>query len=217
MKPAAFDRPWTAAELATLRRCYAVGGYLAALPHLPGRTAGAVLHKARRIGLVRRRRWTREDDAALRRLWSQALSLRTVAKQLGRTRATIYWRAQKLGLTGRVPPDHEYLTDAARRTGYCTTQLRRILRRAGVAIKVAFGRPTRSRTGRRFHVVETFAVDEALEAYHRTEPAESIARRLGVSGDLLRGRARLAGLRAPAKKAHLRLTDEQARQLLEAA
>jgi hypothetical protein len=214
MTPLSFARPWTADELATLSRAYARGGYKAALAELPGRTSTSIMHKAERLGVLRRRRWTAANDAELRDLWGDGLSLPRVAKALGRTEATTYWRAQKLGLTGKLPPDHESLSAAAVRTGYGTGQLRAILRWAGFPVKRAFSRPTRSR--KHFHIVDSLDVDEALARWHATEPLTPAARRLGVGVDALRKRLAAAGVVSPGHKRHLRVTDTQARAVLAA-
>ena len=199
---------WTVAEDAILRTVYPRDGIDGAKLALPARTESALFHRARRLGLQRRRRWTPSDDTHLRDLWSQGLRLSAIAKHLGRTKATTYWRAQKIGLPLGCPEDFEYLSAAAKRTGYCTSQLWRILGWAGVTVHAAVARPVKSRSGRRMHVVDPLDVDDAIASWLKTETANSAAKRLGISGDRLRARLRQVGV-VTGKHQHARVTEEQ--------
>lgn len=200
---------WTPVEDATLRAAYVRGGYKAALLALPSRSKASVLHRANRLGVQVRRRWTKADDAALGALWELGLPLATIARELKRSPCTTYWRAQKLGLSLGCPPGFEYLSAAAERTGYCTTQLRPILAWAGVKLRTSLGRPTGAH--RRFHIVDPVEVDDALERWHATEPVQAAARRVGVSGDVLRRRLAMAGVqdRRTKKKQHWRVRADE--------
>lgn len=177
-------KPWTVREDNALRAAYLAGGYKAAVRALPGRTAGSIFHRAQRKGLLVRRRWTRADDERLRTLWDLGVAIAWVARELGRTQATTYWRAQKLGLPLGCPDGFEYLSVAADRTGYDASQLRRVLRWAGVPIRVSLGRPTQA--GRRFHIVDPLDVDDAIAAWHETETLHSAAQRFGVADETMR-------------------------------
>lgn len=187
--------PWTAEEDAVLREVYEREGHKRVSERLPQRSLSSIFHRANRLGLKARRRWSKADDNQLRDLWDSGVCIHTIAKTLGRTQRTTYWRAQQLGLRLGCPDSFEYLTVAAERTGYCTTQLRPILRWAGVNLKVALARPTKAR--RRFHIVDPFDVDDALERWHGTEPLETAARRLGVRGHVLRRWLRAVGVEEP--------------------
>jgi hypothetical protein len=201
-------QPWTEREDQALRDVYESQGYKSACAALPHRTTGAVFHRAQRLGLKARRRWTRADDAQLSDLWESGLRLAAIAAQLDRTPITTYWRAQKLGLALGCPPGFEYLSHAAERTGYDTSQLRPILRWAGVTIQVALARPTKAK--RRMHIVDPESVDEAVAAWHQTEPLEAAARRLGMCAETLRRRLRAIGVtdEGRPKKHHWRVRFE---------
>ena len=191
--------PWEPREIETLRESYARGGIEAARVALPYRSASALFHKAERVHVMRRRRWTIEDDARLRRLWDAETTLRQIAKQMGRSEATTYWRAQKLGLKLGCPDGWEYLTHAAKRAGFGTVQLRRILRWAGVAIRRAITRPGAKRrgrpgAGRLTYVVAPGDVDAAVESWLETETLERAARRNGICGETLARRLRAIGI-----------------------
>lgn len=151
------------------------------------------------------RHWTTAEDRRLRNLWGSA-SLYRVAATLGRTALTVHWRARKLGLVCGVPEGHEYLTHAAKRTGFSVSQLRRILRAADVSICCTISRPTRAK--RRFHYVDPLDVDDAVAAWATTETVEAAARARGLVGETLRQALIRAGLEAPARKRYWRVPSE---------
>lgn len=99
-------RRWTAAEDTTVRDGYADGRtcrHIAEL--LPGRTAGAVTARARKLGLTTyARRWTEADDERLRRLLGSR-SPAQLARALGRTPEALRRRTRTLGLATAAPPD----------------------------------------------------------------------------------------------------------------
>jgi len=207
------QRPWTATEIAFLRDHYLVDGATRIARDLD-RTFSSVANRARRLGLLRKRRWTRGDDLKLELLWDTT-TLRGLSKKLGRTQATIYARAQKLGLGLGCPNGFEYLTAAAERTGFDTGQLRVVLRAAGVKVRVAMARPGPRQSKRKYHYVPPEAVDEAVALWNRSETIESAARRHGVCGDSIRrwlDEARAAGASIPAeptqRKARWRLPSD---------
>lgn len=210
---------WSDAERALLTAAYAEGGYRAAMRALPGRSEASIYDAAARLGLQRRKRWTRDEDNSLRDFWSWGMSLETIARRLERTPSAVYWRGRHLGLIAGAPPDFEHLTAAALRAGYATTQLRKILAWAGVRVRRSLSRPMKGSRKRRFSIVETVALDEALARWHATEPVECAARRHGVTGAHLRRLLRRAGLiPAPSKThKHIRVTDDQVRAVLGAA
>lgn len=179
----ALASPWTVAEDAVLRARYdsEPAELIAASMD---RTLSAVFHRARRLGLKRRRRWTAEDDRCLVALWG-AESLPTIARRLGRTRAAVYVRAREIHLECGASTGYEYLTGAAKRTGYTVEQLRVILKAGGVRISRSMSRP--SNATRSFHVVDPYDVDRAVEAWHATELVHPAAVARGIGGDVLRG------------------------------
>lgn len=199
---------WTRADDATLRRAYAAGGIYAALEALPGRTRGAIYHRANRLCLTRRRRWTRRDDLRLTDLWHEGLPLSTIARELGRSKLTTYWRAQQIGLGLGCPPGFEYLAGAARRTGFATRTLRRILAAAGVRVRRAVTRGNGG--GRPHHIVVPEDVDDAVAAWLDSEPLECAARRLGMTSAALAWRLAAVGVERPGRvgKAHWRVRTE---------
>lgn len=214
---------WTAAELRLLTVCYQYGGIAAARAALPHRSVASLYHKTYRARLAqRRRRWAALDDAKLRKLWSGELSLADIARALGRSEITTYWRAGKIGLPRGVQPGWEYLSAAAERTGYGTTQLRAILKAAGVALRPVIARPSQrrgKRKGRRktFHMVwaedVTLAVADRLER----ETVQMASQRVGVSSETLRRRLRALGVKPPRKKkARWLVSEEQVARALAA-
>ncbi len=197
---------WTSEEDAILVRAYAAGGVAAARGVLPHRSEAALFHRARRLGLYRRRPWSDEDDRRLRTLWNDSTSLGSMARVLGRTEATVFQHGYfVLRLPLGPPQGCEYLTSAALRCGFSTSaQLRRILAWAGVRLR-------RVRTWRgkraRCRYVDSFDVDRAVERWLETETSEAAARRLGMNGDRLRARFRKIGI-ATSREKQARVTEE---------
>lgn len=209
-----FEHPWSLAEDETLRAAYSSGGIHAAQAALPGRSQTAIYHRARRLGLSRRRRWTEADNNRLRVLWDLAIPLTRIAHELGRDKAAVYVHAQAMRLPLGCPEGFEHLTAAAERVGYPAKTLRRILAWAGVPVKVTLSRPVRASWRRQ--IVDPLDVDEAVAAWLKTEPAEAAARRLGISGDRLRDRLRKVGV--PVGRGRVqRVTEEQLRAANEIA
>jgi hypothetical protein len=97
---------WQPDEDRRLRAGYAQGLTCAAIAgDLPGRTAGAVAARARRLGLASyARRWTRQEDAQLLRLAEHGTSLEQAASILVRTPQALRVRARRLGI--QPPPSH---------------------------------------------------------------------------------------------------------------
>lgn len=193
--------PWTQEEIDALCVAWDAGGIYAARAALPHRSVAALYHKTQRLGRYRRRRWTLDDDRRLRALWSGETQLRQIAATLRRTTKTTYWRAQKLGLPLGCPHGWEYLSRAAKRTGYCTTQLRPILEAADVEVRHALARPAKRRgkrgAGRFAFIVWPADVDVAVARWLETEPLSAAARRVGVSADTLARRLLSVGVEKP--------------------
>jgi len=201
--------PWSPEEDACLRDAYSTGGIAHAMRALTDRSQASLFHRARRLGLHRRRRWTPGDDLTLEALWGEGLRLTAIAKTLQRTPATTYWRAQKLGMPLGCPEGFEYLSHAADRAGFSTRRLVQILRTYGFKVRTALARP-RGVESRRFHIVTPEDVDAAVAAFVKTETPEAAARRRGINADRLRARlARLGIANEPGTKQHLRVTDAQ--------
>jgi hypothetical protein len=99
-------RRWQPDEDRRLRAGYAQGLTCAAIAaDLPGRTAGAVAARARKLGLASyARRWTRQEDAQLLRLGEYGTSLEQAAGILVRTPQALRVRARRLGI--RPPPSN---------------------------------------------------------------------------------------------------------------
>lgn len=189
---------WSAEEDALMRERYVRDGVHACACALD-RKVSSVLNRARSLGLVRKPRWPEHDDNALRFHWGEH-ALPALARMFNRSEATIYWRAGVLGLTRGCPDGFEYLEQAAKRCGYSTTQLRRILKWAHVGMKNAIARRDRG-AKRHFHFVSPSDVDAAVAAWLKTECLGTIAKRHGVAWMTLRRwiqDAQEAGARLPA-------------------
>lgn len=135
------------------------------------------------------RRWTTREDRYLREPWG-FVPRDAILAHIGRSWLAIYWRAQKIGVGLGAPQGREYLTHAAKRTGYDVATLRRILAWGCVdMVPIA----SRARTDRPMHHVDPIDVDEAIALWHRTEtPASAVRQR----GDVCRGETLRKWLRA---------------------
>lgn len=197
---AASFRPWSIGEETILRMRYEEDG-AAVLGKRLGRSWRAVFAHATRLGIPRRkRRWTDYDTHRLGMLWETTLTLSAIAKKLERTEKTTYWKAQQLGLPLGMPDGYEYLSAAAARTGYETSQLRRILEAGAVKLYTVRARPEGKRRSRHQHYVDAFDVDEAVTKWLERETVESAARRLSMVGETLRQWLRDAGHKPPEHK-----------------
>lgn len=200
-------KAWTPAEDAILRARYKRYGAEAMATAL-GRSISSINHRTQALKLFTHRRWTAEDDRRLRVIWGE-MPLAAAAKVLGRSQATTYWRATKLGLPLGVGQGLEFLTAAAARAGYSTGSLRIILRWAGVKLRVTMALPRES--GRRFHAVDPLDVDEAVEAWLKTETLRTAAERRGIAAETLERYLIESGLELPPKpdgKGHWRVPTE---------
>jgi hypothetical protein len=158
-----------------------------------------------------KRRWTPSDDRRLTLYWGD-LSFPALAKLLDRTELTVYWRGRKLGLPCGCPDGFEYLTDAAKRTGFCTSQLRTILRASRVGLRRSVSRPPARAKG--YHIVDTFDVDRAVEVWLAHEDVTSIAESQEISGDTLRRLLLAAGHKPPVHKRRWRVRIDLAEELI---
>ncbi|HEX4334750.1 MAG TPA: hypothetical protein VH062_02485 [Polyangiaceae bacterium] len=215
-------RPWSPEEDAALRDSYGKGGVKLALSEL-GRSRSSVLHRAKHLGVQRRRRWTPEEDTELRMLWGE-ISVTALAKRLNRTPITTYYRAHEIGLQRGAPAGMEYIRQAADRTGFVTRQLLRILAAARVKPRRTMSRPSKGSAAYRFHFVDPLDVDNAIAAWHATEAVEAAARARGMCGATLREwlrDAKKSGLKLPAEpsprtRKHWRVRSEVIDQVIEA-
>jgi hypothetical protein len=208
--PASLTSPeWTPAEDAILRDAYARGGIRAAAASLPARSTHALYRRANRLGLKRRAVWSPKEDEELRELWAEGLSLPTICSRLGRSQYGVYWHAYKLGLTSDVPPGFESLHDAAKRTGYDTKTLEKILAWAGKKVRVSRSRPRPEKPAYRYKMVVAGSVRCHASSASSTEIQSTAARRLGVNADRFRERLAKVGVTSPGWKKHLRVTPEQ--------
>lgn len=99
------DLVWTTVELQTLRLLYPDREALATA--LPGRTNGAIAHKARMIGLVPPLRiWTNADATQLRNPYVAGVPVATLTEMFpGKTRKQIWRKAFAMGYRRpRRPP-----------------------------------------------------------------------------------------------------------------
>lgn len=170
-------RAWTKRDDVIVRARYLLDGPSEIAKRLD-RSWFSIAYRARKLGIaIRRRRWTTEERAFLRQLWGTH-TLRSLAKKMGRTVDGIYEQGRFMGLPMGCRPGHEYLTAAARRTGYHVASLRRILRWARVSIVLTMARPSKSHA--RHHCVWPIDVDDAVGRWCAAETPGVAARRLGL-------------------------------------
>lgn len=139
------------------------------------------------------RPWTPSENATLRELWGTTI-LADIAARLGRTVSSVYARATgSLGLATTKPgPGLEYLSHAARRTGFSQEGLASVLRAHGVELQSSPGK----RKPR--HWARSSEVDAAVKAWLASETVGAAAERLNVPAKELRARLVAAGHRKPA-------------------
>jgi transposase len=202
------SKPWTDEEDALIRDIYPTDATACAARLFP-RTSGAVAIRAFRLGVRNRPTWTAADDVEIWNNWGVLSSEQIAEKLCGRTAGAVRARAKKLGLRTGCPNGYEYITRAAKRTGYELNSLRSILRYAGVRI----GRSEASLVESRYFV-DPFAVDEAIAKWHATETIFAAARRIGMTSNALYDwvqKAAESGVtlpRKPRRKRHWRIPSE---------
>ncbi|HMI91578.1 MAG TPA: hypothetical protein VK509_09460 [Polyangiales bacterium] len=209
---------WTSAEDAALQEAYAAGGVRSARAALPHRTNWSIFRRAQRLCVVRSKSWTKRDDAKLRTLWDGCSTIDEIAAALGRRKHGVYRRAQEVGLTSALPAGWEYLTVAAKRTGYSVQQLRALLLRADVEIRPTISRPSptrgRKRKGFSQHMVWPSDVDTAIAERVGLEAMATAARRVGVPGYVLHDRLLAVGVPKPKRKKRWLVSDEQVQRAM---
>lgn len=163
-------------QRAFLTENYASLGLARCAAHLGwGQTKTFIVAKA--LGLSCRRRWRPEEDAfALNSAGD--LTLAAMQARVGRSAVAIQMRRRAHGVGMGCPQGFEYLTHAATRLGYETSQIRQILAWADVRIRPAFSR--KGSVGGRF-IVESDAATEAVARWCSMYTAVAAAKELGVS------------------------------------
>jgi hypothetical protein len=207
--------PWTAEEIALVRRLYPRRrGVAATRAALPGRTPTAVRERARVLGVHNRPRWSAREDQILRIEWHELTPDKLRRKLPCRTWTAIRGRAYVvLGLPLGIPQGHEAIFAAAVRLGVSYWTLRRILAWAEVRVRRAYGGDgsVQARTGPARYVDSDEATD-ALRRWLRTETLVYAATRLGLDKSRLRHAATALGLlppKCPGRRPHLRLDPDQ--------
>lgn len=191
---AAPRRSWTAQEDSFLEASHKKLS-LTELGERLGRTKMSVAKRCVVLGIGTRQRWTREEDHRLGFLWITTMPILAMSRRLKRSPQSICRRAKKLGLPSTMPDGYEFVTASARRTGFTTPTLLRILQWAEVPLHLARNhyagsRPSTARVRGPYHqrYVDPFDVDEAIERWHLTAPVEEIAHHHGLDGTTLRKR-----------------------------
>jgi predicted transcriptional regulator len=170
------------------------------------RTRASVLRQMAAMEIRKRPQWTYAEDKRLSFLWITTMSIKTLCKKFGRSQQAVCRRARALGLDTTIPEGYEFLSEAARRTGFSRQTLCNILRWAEVPIHQArshLAEPRtkeRTRTRKAYHkqYVDPFDVDEAVTNWMKEEEQkaspEQLAREHGLDGGTLRRRLRKKGL-----------------------
>lgn len=104
--------------------------------------------------------------------------LDVIAQRLLRTPDAVYRRAGDLGLGLGCPQGFEYLSNAAKRAGYCVATMRKILVAMNVPMHRTISTPQSPDPIERF--VEPCAVDDAVARWVSMETVAHAARRLGI-------------------------------------
>jgi len=170
-------RPWTEGEDAVLRARYATDG-AAGLVGVLSRSLRAISKRAERLGVRKYFKWNQELDDRLRLLW-ECHEIARIANMMSTTERKVYERGKFLGLPMGVPRGCEFIWDAAKRTGFHSTQIRAILKWSGIRPIVPKSRP-RSKLWRST-CVDSFKLDEAIARWLSLESVRSAAGRRGVS------------------------------------
>ena len=177
------SRGWSKREDAIIRSSYLTDGVSSVAARLD-RSERATAKRARHLRVMKLRPWTQAEDSDLTVMWGPH-SIPQIARKLGRTTNSVYWRARALKLGLGCPQGYEYLWNACKRTGYAASQLRAILKWAGVKLLCSLARPGSGRPSPK-HIVEPADVDEAVAAWCLTETVTEGARRHGWGDSVLR-------------------------------
>lgn len=155
-------RPWTAEEVAFLRKHYLRRRSAWCAKRL-GRSVSSVVQGARKHGLTTK--WTSEELITLRAEWG-AIGERSLCRKIpGRTWSAIAMKAFEIGL--RDPNQGSIsIKQAEERTGIRRERLRQILADAGVAVRRRIRtRITNPNAAYRQRVVDAEEVDAAVKAW----------------------------------------------------
>jgi hypothetical protein len=156
------------------------------LSAFPDRTLSSLRQRAHKMGLCYETHWTDAEDARLIFMWETPLALASIATRMGRTPLAIYSRAKKIGLSVGCPDGFEYVSTAAKRTGFELATLRRVLAFSRVKEHRSLAQPKRTRRYQSHHFVCIDSVNDAVVKWHASEPVTAAARRRGLSQLTLR-------------------------------
>ena len=162
-------RPWTADEVAFLRKHYLRRRSAWCAKRL-GRTVSSTVQAARKNGLSTK--WSRDELVTLRAEWGAISERRMCEKLRGRTWDAIAMKAYEIGLRD---PNQGLISikQAEERTGIERVRLRTILADAGVAIRRRIRTRVMTTNGAyRQCVVSAEEVDEAVATWLRAESAK---------------------------------------------
>lgn len=154
---------------------------------LKGRTRGAILMRASKIGVqARAPHWTTEEDRILVVHWGE-LTPRALQKHLPlRSWIGISKRAAELDLGGNIPQGWVTGAEACRRAGISKELLDKLAVWGNVTVKKYIG--TGKQPAKRQHfwqIYEWDGVVEALERWLKTETTEAASVRIGITRDRL--------------------------------
>jgi len=138
---------------------------------------GRKLAASRRRWPRARYEWTPREIERLKFYWAD-VRLTEIARRLRRSPQSCWEKAHKLGLGLGCPVGYEYLSAAARRTGYVLEQLHEILAWANVKthLRLSYRQDRLQRrlvngelrlTGARHRYVDPLEVDEAIRRWTR--------------------------------------------------
>lgn len=196
---------WSDDEEATLRRMYGAADMAEIMAALPGRSVHSIRLHARVLGVDVKRHWSAREKRQLMFWWHEGIRVKAIAARLKRSPVAVTSMACKMGLSQGAPPGWEHVTAAARRLGFANPTLLRIAATYNVPIKNSIA--LRPRRAFQYHhqIVETVAIDDAVQKWLATENVGAAARARGIDPHSLR---RLLGLRGSGKR-HVRIPTEQ--------
>lgn len=161
--------PWTKADDDTVRADYPKTKRSVLAARL-GRSVRALQRRAGQLGVKAYRPWTSKDDHDLIDSWGE-LTIAQIARNLKRTPEAVYARAtEKLGLKRGCPEGFEYVSNAAKRTGFDLKTLWKVLAYSRVKVARAMSRPGKARGHYQTRIVDPYAVDRAVRAFIDAAP-----------------------------------------------